>query len=558
MINKLPHLSFTFLFIVFINITEAIIIDGNAFLEYNDIHDSIKVAFERTAPTPLFDTTYTDTNGYFTISIETGIYSITYSKRLHLPLLLTDKALYADSTLPDTTINRGLSGSLSGILPSGDYLVFDSIEVDEGDTLIMNPGANLFFKQDMGFNINGLLIAVGSDSESIKFTREEDGVTWGGVNFLESSDDNSKMSYCLIEYSGNSGIRFDNANPTISHMIISNNASGQYGGGGIQCRFSNPVFNHLTIFNNTSDEGGGIYCYQSSPDFDTVFIYNNSAMKGGAIWCNYASPSFKYGIIRNNTGTQGGCLYATGEGGNCSPTFEFIDILGNKADYGGGVYVCETYTTDVNLGKKTGNCKPELINVIVANNDSYVIYVDTTYPDTPNISFSNFWNNGNGNFYNCDNWLGVNVTVNINGDSCDAYNNIIKDPMIADTTTGVLYIGSPCIDAGKDTVNIGFYQGDGVDPMNILPHNNSHTFSDIIQIKNSLNPFTVKITINYDLSEKLTLCIYDVKGKLIEKFHNIHSNTIIWNAGNLSSGIYFCRLENESSVLGSDKIIVFK
>ncbi len=44
----------------------------------------------------------------------------------------------------------------------------------------------------------------------------------------------------------------------------------------------------------------------------------------------------------------------------------------------------------------------------------------------------------------------MNVTTNVNGDSCDAYFNIQENPLFADTAAGNYHLteDSPCIDAG--------------------------------------------------------------------------------------------------------------
>jgi hypothetical protein len=55
--------------------------------------------------------------------------------------------------------------------------------------------------------------------------------------------------------------------------------------------------------------------------------------------------------------------------------------------------------------------------------------------------------------------IGVPTLQNNNGDSCDFYYNVRMDPRIADSVTGALFQGSPCIGAASDQTNIGVYQG---------------------------------------------------------------------------------------------------
>lgn len=84
------------------------------------------------------------------------------------------------------------------------------------------------------------------------------------------------------------------------------------------------------------------------------------------------------------------------------------------------------------------------------NNNNYAVTCTTTTA-TPQITNCCFWNNTPGIYSSCTNsWLGVNVTVNNNGDSCDAYYNIQMDPLFVNPANGDFHIqqNSPCIDAG--------------------------------------------------------------------------------------------------------------
>ncbi|MCK4312710.1 MAG: carboxypeptidase regulatory-like domain-containing protein, partial [Candidatus Cloacimonetes bacterium] len=95
---------------------------------------------------------------------------------------------------------------------------------------------------------------------------------------------------------------------------------------------------------------------------------------------------------------------------------------------------------------------PSLINCIVIRGGNGM-YVES---GNPSISYSNFWNN-NANFNGCDPLIGVNVTTNANGDSCDVYYNIQLDPLFFDPDNEDFHLTaySPCIDAGTpDTTGL--------------------------------------------------------------------------------------------------------
>lgn len=261
-IRHLIILSFLLVKLVAVN-SQTVTIDGNVFLENQSHYDSIKILFERTVPSSFFDSIYSDTSGHFSIVIETGIYNIYYSKENYISISLIDQLLYSNITLPDTTLqNAGLNGQLSGTLISGNYTVGANIEVSSNDTLIIEPGTKLFFKQDIEFNIYGLLISVGTINDSIIFTRYESGVTWGGLNFYGSpSNQNGILSYCLIEYANSCGIK-SYSSPEINNSIIRNNSTSSstspFKGGGIDFDGSNSIVNNVLIENNNSIWGGGI------------------------------------------------------------------------------------------------------------------------------------------------------------------------------------------------------------------------------------------------------------------------------------------------------------
>ncbi|MDP8218682.1 MAG: hypothetical protein P9M03_08155 [Candidatus Theseobacter exili] len=68
------------------------------------------------------------------------------------------------------------------------------------------------------------------------------------------------------------------------------------------------------------------------------------------------------------------------------------------------------------------------------------------------VTNSLIWNNEGGNFSCDDTWLGVNVTINNNMDSCDAYANLIMNPLFVSPSLEDFSVDmeSPCIDAGDN------------------------------------------------------------------------------------------------------------
>lgn len=119
------------------------------------------------------------------------------------------------------------------------YRVMNSISVENGAKLTIEPGVVVEFVQDAGLSIssgNSVLVAAGTGEEPITFTGEQ-GITgyWRGISIYSNSVEN-EISHAEIRYAGSTsaGSYFDAAALTIdrakiqlSDVTIAN--SGQYG-----------------------------------------------------------------------------------------------------------------------------------------------------------------------------------------------------------------------------------------------------------------------------------------------------------------------------------------
>ena len=304
-----------------------------------------------------------------------------------------------------------ISGALSGVLEDTTYIVDGDILVGVRDSLTIEPGAIFLFNGNFQFNILGYIFAVGTEEDSIKFILNSPATIWGGINFQESSNDSSRLEFCYITGSIQSGIKCLYSNPTISNCNISGNSALSYGGG-IYCIQSSPAISNCIICGNSVDyDGGGIHCFASSnPTIENCVISGNSA--------NY----------------DGGGIYSLS---SSNPTIINCVISGNSANYGGGIYCISS--------------NPTIVNTIVEGNEGCGgVY----FGGSPNASliYSDFYNNAGGNFTgSVPAGLGQIVGTNANGDPCDRYSNIYLDPSFYSLTGDSAYYlteDSPCIDAG--------------------------------------------------------------------------------------------------------------
>jgi len=94
------------------------------------------------------------------------------------------------------------------------------------------------------------------------------------------------------------------------------------------------------------------------------------------------------------------------------------------------------------------------------------------------------------------------------------------------------------------TDSVGNIENTGIDDNNIkaLPN-------DYILVKNYPNPFNASTIIEYKLptQSQMTIEIYDILGKLVTSFHEglkpAGDHQVIWQAEDISSGIYFYKLQ---------------
>ncbi|MBI4648489.1 MAG: right-handed parallel beta-helix repeat-containing protein, partial [Bacteroidia bacterium] len=230
------------------------------------------------------------------------------------------------------------------------YVLANSIVVNTGITLTIEQGVKVIFRTLKALQIDGTLIARGTDTENIIFTSNAFGPKagdWGHILFSDSSIDaafdrdgnytgGSILEYCVVEYAGganvdkNGAVRTFNAYPLINYCTIRNNK-----GAGIMTWWDwtgvNPPVDSIKITNNTvsNNTTGGI-----NVDWVTCTIYNNNINNnsGGGINVNGYSAAISFNIINKNNG--GGINVS---GGSSPFTISNNIISNNTANNGGGI-----------------------------------------------------------------------------------------------------------------------------------------------------------------------------------------------------------------------------
>ena len=176
------------------------------------------------------------------------------------------------------------------------FIVRRSVLVSEDVTLTIEPGVVVKFEPDLALQVDGQLIARGTESQKIIFTSNELSPApgdWGYIQFSDPSVDavfdsetyisGSIMQYCVVEYSGGTGasgaVWMKDSSPYIDQCIIRNNAKSGICVAGFGAE---PKINENRIEKNSS---GGIRLSGegSTATITGNNISQNSASDGGGI-----------------------------------------------------------------------------------------------------------------------------------------------------------------------------------------------------------------------------------------------------------------------------------
>ncbi|UCE67846.1 MAG: right-handed parallel beta-helix repeat-containing protein [Candidatus Zixiibacteriota bacterium] len=399
----------------------------------------------------------------------------------------------------------GGSDSISGYIINvpGDYPTIQ-LAIDEsinGDTILVHPG---IYSENINFN--GHNIVVGS-----MFMMTGD-ISYISSTIIDGNDSASTVTFNSGEGPDTRLIGFTIQNGWANH------------GGGIYCSESDPaISNNIISSNSVNSFGGGILFLESSSIFNNNLVTGNSANQGGGICCMGSNPTMINNVLTGNTGNSSG----------------------------GGIHC-------------TLESNPAIINTILwADSAPTGIEIDLDNSSTPSVSYSDIQGG----------WSG--------------YGNIDIDPLFRDPSSGDFHLmsmacgdsaDSPCIDAGHpdlvDTLldcswglgglrsDMGGYGG-GELPVTAISDGHLPTPRTFILDQNYPNPFNAYTTIEFTIAEpqNIRLSVYDILGRqvqtLIDEHKQAGTHTITFDASDLSSGVYFYRLQAGDTV-ESKRMILLK
>jgi len=333
-----------------------------------------------------------------------------------------------------------VSGDQSGTWASTNspYQVIGEIIVPAGQTLTIEAGIEVNFQAHYKFTVKGNLQALGTVTDSIFFTTDNQATGWGGIRF-ESSNGISNFSFCRIEYGKTAGEYPDNHGGAIalvgSDAVFSNcvfadneavaNDSGM--GGAVYASGTGGTAGPLTLFteclflrNHAYGEGGAI---KFTGDYNTEIIscefYSNNCLYGGGAISFYLVTGTKliYSVFSDNYTmySNGGAFNTLGMGNTISA--RNCTISGNSAVTGDGGAVNIAYGT------------ADFTNCIVYDNPGM-------YSDDVNLDYG-----GYAEINYCNLTMPNGATGN---------NNINENPQFVNAANLDFHLmeTSPCIDAG--------------------------------------------------------------------------------------------------------------
>jgi hypothetical protein len=470
-------------------------------------------------------------------------------------------------------------GDVSGywVSAGSPFYIEGEVTVPDGETLTIEPGVSVIFLGHYKFNIQGRLIAIGTQQDSISFTADSIEIGWHGIrfNYTPNTNDTSKLVYCSFRYGkANTGVSsswdrcggailigaFDKvliSDCLFEYNMTNGDISPTIGGAAIFIKSASPIITNSTFRNNTgTTECSILSLYNSIYNSDTnPVITNNKFLNNsgphGPVTCCYNNAIISNNFISGNVTSRAGggiftvstnaivtnnivinnqCFGGEGEGGgikcwiNDKAIFINNTIAYNSSTIGGGI--CCNQNSD-----------PDFINNIIwgntATNGNQINLLEAT--SDPNFFYSDiqggkegFGGSGAGN-----NYTGLYE------------NNIDAEPLFVNALSDDFHLTdySPCIGSGIDSIEVAgiwhyvppfcFYGNPRPDPAGSMPDIGAcenHLDSALVEVEqefinptefilyqNFPNPFNPGTVISFQMAagSLIALKVFDVLGNEI-------------------------------------------
>jgi hypothetical protein len=300
-------------------------------------------------------------------------------RRSYLFLLILIILFSSGKIHAQNNVSGMISSNSTWTLSGSPYNVIGGVLVKEGITLTIEAGVTVRVAAGLAIQIDGMLIARGTSSSVVTFTKSGSG-NWGYILFSDKSNDatydidgnytgGSILENCVIEFAGgtsvtnNGAVRMDAAHPFINYSTIRNNSATGVRAYNLTGMLK--VANCKIRENISADEGAGICINGGSSTIILNNISFNSGGGGTGISISRSQAIVAFNIINNNisSSSNGGAIscYASNYGGSALTINLVNNSIENNITNGAGGAIFLSGFHD------TGNIVNILNNYIVNN-----------------------------------------------------------------------------------------------------------------------------------------------------------------------------------------------
>lgn len=525
--------------------------------------------------------------------------------RIHLISFLLIIVAIFNAHAQKTSIE--VSGSVSGIWMTDTVRVVGDIDIEEGETLSIDPGVLVEFHGSYSFYVRGILYAVGTMDSPIMFDVADtngfsvDSISkggWNGIQFYYNSfpTDSSVFEHCIFTHAkavspdsienhgGAMGIRYSDKVRISNCTFINNFAS--LNGGAIYLEASSSKINGCTFIENHCGPavfpwgyGGAVCSDNASPViFGNHFAYNSSTGVGGGVAIRFKDAPVNNNSFENNYSGLGGAIaylhyyeypftqcnnlmfhnmaeffggaIACLDGG---PTFVNNTLSENSATYGGAFYVKDTLI-------------PNIYNCIFWENDATVgpeVYLWDAIASA-NFYFSDiqggpdlFGGSGGGAGYTGIYENNLDHDPQFSGPLWNSYNLLSSSPCIDMGTPNTSGLQLPAVDLDGNprlynNIDMGCYE-------TLFTGIGLKTIPDDSKILIYPNPAEDEVTIrSWMLDPGCWINIFDFAGGKLACFKApLNQNEIKLDISDYTPGLYFVIIQNNEKIMGQKQFVKY-
>lgn len=134
--------------------------------------------------------------------------------------------IWYDKGVVTTVPGGNVTGDTVWLAANGPYRVTGDITVPAGSTLTIQAGTTVYFDSNVGLTVSGRLLASGTESQQIRFTRQPGtGNLWRNLVFRNTPSEN-RITYAQIEYCGSGPVVYaTNAVVSLDKVTFTNIAA---------------------------------------------------------------------------------------------------------------------------------------------------------------------------------------------------------------------------------------------------------------------------------------------------------------------------------------------